>query len=96
MNLRLPQLPNKPTKRTYTIWREVSLIWQQVDASIDLIAAVLFGMEKWEWAVSLWIIGMLSSYINSKIYFWLQEQIGKDKVKYGKKNGNGKFAKKIG
>ncbi len=83
------KIPWKPTKRNYIIAREVSLIWGQIDATTDLVAAVLFGMEKWDWAIALWVIGMISSYINSKVYLWVLEQMAKDKVRHGRKKKNG-------
>jgi len=95
--MRIPQVVRwKATKRNYIIAREVTILWGQVDAVLDLVVAFLFGSGLFEWAIPLFILDIILSYIDSKVYLWVQEQMGKDKVLYGKRNGksNGIKAKK--
>jgi len=75
----------KPTKRNYTIAKEVDTIWGIVDWVLDAAFFYYLGAELWWLAGILFFVSLASSYLNTKLHYWIQEQIGKDKVEHGKR-----------
>lgn len=81
----------KPTKRNYQIVQEVTLIWGQINYVIDLYVAYLFGSEQFGLALIVLAVDLVFGYIDNKLYYWMLEQMARDKVLYGaKKNGSKK------
>lgn len=60
------------------------MLWGQVNGILDLAAAYMFGDGRFELAITLVVIGMVSSYLDNRVYFWVLEKMAKDKVDFGK------------
>ena len=78
----------KATPRNYQIAKEVTLVWGQLNYILDLYIAYLFGSEQFGLAFIILIVDLVLGYLDSQIYYWVQEQMARDKVSYGKRNGS--------
>jgi hypothetical protein len=83
----------KATKRNYELAKEITLLWGQLNYVLDLYIAYLFGSEQFVLAICLLIVDLVLGYIDNHVYLWVLEQMGKQKVAYGKRNGNGSSSK---
>jgi hypothetical protein len=72
------------TTTKYTLAKEVTMVWGQVNGIIDLSAAFMFGDGRYELAITLVIVGIVSSYLDNRVYFWVLERMAKDKVDFGR------------
>lgn len=61
------------------------MIWGQVNGILDLVSAFMFGDGRYELACILVAISVVSSYLDNRVYFWVLEQMAKDKVDFGRR-----------
>ena len=77
----------KVTSRNYSTAKEINIIWGLLDWILDAAFFYYLGAEIWWLAGILFVVSMVSSYFNIKLGYKVQEQMAKDKVIFGKKNG---------
>ena len=91
MNLQaLLKLPKRATQKRYDTIKYITIAFGAVSTVMDMYIAFLFGAENYVLAFILLGISIILTLIDSILWVWVLEQIGKKKVEHGKKNGKRK------
>lgn len=67
----------------YTSAKEITMVWGQINGILDYISAFMFGQDRWELAIVILLISVVSSYLDNRLYFWVLEKMAKDKIEFG-------------
>jgi hypothetical protein len=92
MNIQdLLRLPNKRvTQKQYNTVKYITIIYGALSGVLDLYIAFLFGEGKYTLALILLCVAVILTLLDSVLWIWVLEQIGRKKVEHGKRLGNGK------
>jgi len=86
----LLKLPKRATQKRYDTIKYITIAFGAVSTVMDMYIAFLFGAENYVLAFILLGISIILTLIDSILWVWVLEQIGKKKVEHGKRNGKRK------
>ena len=87
----LLKLPKRATQKQYDTIKYITITWGALSGVLDLYIAFLFGAENYPLAFILLGIAVILTLLDSFLWIWVLEQIGRKKVEHGKRiNGKRK------
>jgi hypothetical protein len=91
MNLpTLLKLPKRATQKRYDTIKYITIAFGAASTVMDMYIAFLFGAENYVLAFTLLGISITLTLIDSVLWVWCLEQMGKKKVEHGKRSNGRK------
>ena len=86
----LLKLPKRATQKRYDTIKYITIAFGAVSTIMDLYIAFLFGAESYLLAFILLAVSITMTLVDSILWIWCLEQMGKKKYESGKRNGKRK------
>ena len=86
----LLKLPKRATQRRYDTIKYTTIAFGAVSTVMDMYITFLLGAENYTLAFILLGVSIILTLIDSVLWVWCLEQIGRKKYESGKRNGKRK------